>query len=248
MSFSDLFSKQSNQYAAYRPHYPVEFYQSLLPLVTHLGQAWDCGTGNGQVATQLARHFKLVHATDISSNQLSFAPSLPNVHYHVASAESPPFPDNSFDLITVGQALHWFDHDLFWKEVLRVGKPTCTVAVWGYGLVYINPKIDLIVDHFYKNITHDYWAPERRYLDEEYRTIPFPFRELPFPSFDIAVEWNLAHFVGYLSSWSAVQKYKDLTGEDPLDLIASSLLEAWGAPDTVYSLRFPLYIKVGRFS
>ena len=53
----DNFSKQSSLYAQFRPAYPKELFQFLLPLVPAKNAAWDCGTGNGQVAVKLSRLF-----------------------------------------------------------------------------------------------------------------------------------------------------------------------------------------------
>ena len=55
----------------------------------------------------LAKRFKRVVATDPSEEQLSHAPDISNVDFRVGSAESTGLPDQSVDLITVGQGLHW---------------------------------------------------------------------------------------------------------------------------------------------
>ncbi len=70
----DSFSGHSAQYAQYRPHYPEAFYSFLVQLIPERNHAWDCGTGNGQVAVALSSYFKKVVATDISANQLAQAP------------------------------------------------------------------------------------------------------------------------------------------------------------------------------
>src|SRR5882672_948119 len=119
----DLFSAQAKQYAAFRPTYPEALYDFIFQHVHGNENAWDCATGNGQVAQRLARQFKKVYATDISQKQLDQASPANNIHYAVSPAESTPFPDHQFDLITVGQALHWFDLDKFYAEVKRVIKP-----------------------------------------------------------------------------------------------------------------------------
>ena len=66
----DRFSNHAPQYAAFRPTYPKELYNIVLEQTRSRGRAWDCGTGNGQVAIDLSRHFKEVFATDISVNQI----------------------------------------------------------------------------------------------------------------------------------------------------------------------------------
>src|SRR5215213_8237924 len=107
----DYFSDQARKYASFRPTYPAELYAFIFKHLNGKHHAWDCATGNGQVATHLALHFKQVSATDISQKQLDEAPKLPNINYSISPAEHTAFPPHSFDLITVGQALHWFDRE-----------------------------------------------------------------------------------------------------------------------------------------
>ena len=119
----DNFSTQSEQYARFRPVYPAALYDFLLPLAPARTAAWDCATGNGQVAAVLADHFQQVFATDISARQLARAVLKPNLSYAVGAAEQTDFPDAAFDLVTVAQAAHWFDFQRFYPEVRRVLKP-----------------------------------------------------------------------------------------------------------------------------
>lgn len=118
----DYFSTQAKTYANFRPTYPPALYEFLLQHLPERKLAWDCATGNGQVASELSRFFEKVYATDISQPQLDQAPRKGNIFYSISPAEQSPFADNQFDLIAVGQALHWFDRDRFYTEVKRVGK------------------------------------------------------------------------------------------------------------------------------
>lgn len=180
----DNFSKQSNQYAKYRPTYPNAFFEHLKGLMSTHENAWDCGTGNGQVAVQLANTFENVYASDISASQIANAPILRNVHYSIQAAEQTSFQDDFFDLIVVAQAIHWFDFEKFYDEVRRTAKDGALIVVIGYGRVEISPEIDAIVNHFYHDVIGKYWDAERRYIDENYQTIPFPFEEIKAPHFN----------------------------------------------------------------
>lgn len=153
----DNFSTQSELYARYRPQYPKEFFDYLDIIITSKDNAWDCGTGNGQVATELAKRFMSVYATDISEAQLAEAQQLPNVIYSVQAAEKTNFPNDSFDLITVAQAIHWFDFEKFYAEIKRTAKPSATLVVMGYGRVEVTPEIDRVINDFYKNTIGNYW-------------------------------------------------------------------------------------------
>ncbi len=162
----DLFSKQSELYAKFRPSYPKEIFDFLLTQVREGNTAWDCATGNGQVASSLAERFEKVYATDISEGQLSKAIQKPNLEYKIEAAEKTSFDDSMFDLVTVAQAIHWFDFEKFYSEVKRTLKPEGIIAVIGYTLPKIDDEVDEILNNFYENILDGYWDKERKYIDE----------------------------------------------------------------------------------
>jgi ubiquinone/menaquinone biosynthesis C-methylase UbiE len=242
----DNFSTQSEQYVKFRPTYPDELYQFLLSLVKTKDAAWDCGTGNGQVAQELSKHFKKVYATDISEKQIKNAIQRENILYKVESAERTSFPDKSFDLITVAQAIHWFDFGAFYKEVERTIKPNGVLAVIGYGLLSIDKDTDKIINRFYHEIVGPYWDKERKYVDEYYRTIPFPFKEIEPPKLYNTYEWNIEHFIGYVETWSAVQHYIKANNQNPVDLIYKDLEQTWGT-NAAKAVKFPILLRIGKF-
>lgn len=241
----DLFSGQSDQYAAFRPDYPAALFEYILQFVPGRGNAWDCGTGNGQVASALAGYFKQIYATDISENQLQQAKSHPQIQFRKESAEAITAPDNTFDLVTVAQAIHWFDFDAFYAEVKRTAKPGALLAVLGYGLLKINPAVDVVISELYTSLLGNYWDPERRYIDENYETIPFPFPEIATVDFEHVVHWTFEHLSGYLRTWSAVKQYQKMLGTDPVALISEKLQQAWGEA-AVHAVRFPILLRLGR--
>ena len=129
----DNFSKQSSGYARYRPDYPPELFAFILERVNGREHAWDCATGNGQTAKELARHFQQVFATDISERQLEHAERRENIIYSCQPAEQTDFQEHFFDLITVSQALHWLDFDRFFAALERNafdGILTACVFAW----------------------------------------------------------------------------------------------------------------------
>ncbi|HSD13773.1 MAG TPA: class I SAM-dependent methyltransferase, partial [Flavobacterium sp.] len=113
----DYFSEISTGYSQFRPRYPEEMLQEVVSLVKDKNTALDVATGNGQVASRLSEFFQTVYGTDISENQLKQAPEIQNVIYKKMPAEQTDFTAAQFDLITVAQAIHWFDFDAFYKEV-----------------------------------------------------------------------------------------------------------------------------------
>src|ERR1051325_10295174 len=119
-TFKDNFSKQSDIYAIYRPHYPTGLYSYLASLTKSHKLAWDCGTGNGQAAIGLTDFYDRIIATDASEQQIKNAVVHQKISYHVSTAENNVIETNSIDLLTVANALHWFDFDVFYREVKRV--------------------------------------------------------------------------------------------------------------------------------
>lgn len=240
----DIFSTQANLYARYRPTYPTALYNFIYQRVQHFNTAWDCATGNGQVAAELARRFVHILATDISNKQLDNAVQLPNIAYSMQQAEHTVFEDDAFDLITVGTALHWFKHSTFYAEAKRVLKPNGVLAAWCYGLSEIEPAIDEVFLNFYNNETAPYWEPERTYVDEAYTTIPFDMSNKERVVFTMQQQWTLAHFEGYLNTWSAVQKMKEQLGYNPVDAFVDKLRPLW-KEDEIKTVTFPVPLLIG---
>lgn len=245
MSVKDYFSNHSKIYAAFRPVYPKTLYDYILPFVKEKDTAWDVATGNGQVARVLAEHFVHVHATDISKAQLESAFQKDNIFYSVGRAEQSGFPDHGIDLVTVGQALHWFNLDAFFSEARRVLKPNGIIAVWGYAILRISKDIDQHFMHFYNNIVGPYWDDARKLVEDEYASITFPFDELPSKEFEIVVEWNADQFAGYLTSWSATQKFIRAHGFNPVEDFMRTLQPLWKRNETKV-VTFPVFLRLGK--
>lgn len=240
----DNFSNQASQYSKFRPHYPQELIDHVVAFVKNKDTALDVATGNGQVAIALSKYFHTVYATDISENQLLHAPKIINVVYKNQSAEATDFHDRQFDLITVAQAVHWFDFNKFYAEVYRILKPKGVIAILGYGLFSTNPHSDKILLDFYRNIVGPFWDAERKYLDEDYKTIPFPFEELETESFSNEFTWSFNQLIGYLETWSAVEHYKAHHNQNPIDLIREELEASWESNDK--KVTFPMLLRVGK--
>ena len=239
----DNFSAQASDYSKFRPQYPDAMIAHILSLVNPKHAALDLATGNGQVAAKLSDFFETVYATDISEDQLKHAPQLLNVIYRKLPAEHTDFDDAQFDLVTVAQAVHWFDFDLFYNEVRRILKPGGIFAVLGYGLLETNPESDQILKRFYYEIVGPYWDPERIFLEENYQTIPFPFDEAQVPKFTNAFRWNFDQLIGYLETWSAVSHYKAHHNQNPIDLIRQPLQLSWEKSDQ--KVVFPMLLRIG---
>ena len=169
-AFKDNFSQQSDIYVKYRPLYPVELYTYLSSLTVDHAVAWDCGTGNGQAAIGLAAFYEQVIATDPSEQQIRNC--LPNdkVKYLVEKAENNSIASGSIDLLTIANALLWFDFDIFYREAHRVLKPNGIIAAWAMGVPSISPPVDKIINHFHDHTLNDFWLAENRLVEKGYTT------------------------------------------------------------------------------
>lgn len=244
--FKDHFSQVSDAYRAFRPAYPGALFSWLAEVAPRRDVALDCGCGTGQAAVALAPHFARVYGVDPSANQIEKAIPHEKVIYRVAPAEATGLPDASQDLIIAAQALHWFDLDRFYPEVRRLARPEAVFAAFTYDLMSIDEEIDAITHHLYYEILGRYWPPERRHVESGYRTLPFPFAELTPPKLAMTAEWQLDHFLGYLSTWSAVKEYRNQTGENPLEETGAQLRAVWGASERVKCVSWPLSVRAGR--
>ena len=239
----DNFSFKSHNYRRFRPQYPDTVFAFIREKLKGFSAAWDCGTGNGQVAGKLAEYIDRIEATDISENQIKNAVKKKNIHYSIQPAEQTSFAENTFDLVICGQSFHWFDFDRFYQEVQRCLKPDGIIVIMGYGLFKSNAETNKVIHKFYTEIIGPYWDPERKYLDENYQTIPFPFTEVTSPEFIQEYQWELSHLLGYLRTWSAVKHYEKAVGEDPVDLIADDLQKSFGKNNKVV---FPILFRMGK--
>ena len=168
----------------------------------------------------------------------------PRIAYRVAPAENSGINSGAIDLITIAQALHWFDLDRFYPEAKQVLKPPGLIAAWASNLLSISPAINAIVNHYYSNVVGSFWPAERE-LVEKFDQLPFPFSEIRTPSFEIRTDWNLDQLVGYLRTWSATQGFITANKYDPLESIVEELRSAWDVPVQRRQIVWPLTLRVG---
>ena len=249
MRFADHFSGHAHDYARYRPTYPPALFSTLSSLVPSRRRCWDAGTGSGQAAIGLGEHFEEVVATDASAEQIAHAQPHPRVSYRVAPAKRSGLPDRWADLITVGQAVHWFELKNFFEEVRRVGARGSVLAVWAYDLFELpeSPAAHAVFRAFHDRV-EAYWPPQRALVARRYADLFFPFEEISLAPIPMTAEWSLERVLGYLSTWSSVKAFTKATGEDPLDALAPELASAWGDPASEKTVRWPLILKAGRIA
>ena len=243
--FNDHFSGVAGGYARYRPGYPEALFDWLASLCECRDMAWDCATGSGQAAVALTRHFDAVRATDASAAQIAAAKPHRRVRYGVTPAEATAFEASSFDLVTVGQALHRFDVDAFFIEAARFTVPGGVRAAWCYEICRVSSEVDSAIDYLYRELTGPYWPPERGFIERGYRDFTLPGAELEGPPLAMRLDWRADDMLGYLKTWSACQSFALEHGRDPVSIIETDIRDAWG--DAARAVVWPLSARVCRF-
>lgn len=225
----DQFSRVSREYRVFRPSYPSSLFTWLASVAPARRLAWDCGTGTGQATRALVEHFDRVVATDASRGQLAESSVAGRVLRCCCTAESAAVAPTSVDLVTVAQAIHWFDPGRFFREALRVLVPEGILAVWTYGSVTVDdePITDLLREFEFETVGR-WWPPGRALVNEGYSGLVLPGVELAVPPFRMRVEWTLDQVLGYVGTWSAVLRHRAATGRDPLPPLRRTLAESWG--------------------
>ena len=245
--FADHFSSQAETYARHRPHYPDALFDWPAEQTEARELAWDAGCGNGQASLGLARRFGRVYASDPSAAQIEQCPVAPNIEFVQEAAESCSLSADSVDLILVAQAYHWFDHPRFLATVERVAKPGAVFCTVSYGLCQVDPEVDAVFMHLYDEVLGAYWPAERVHVENGYRDLPMPGRAIDDPpAFSMRPTWDLASYLGYLASWSATQRYKQATSDDPIKQTEALFRRAWGAAERARPVEFPLSISLRR--
>lgn len=241
--FGQLFGGHAATYAEFRPTYPVALYDWLLALAPGREQAWDVGTGNGQVAVALAERFARVMATDPSEGQLRAASAHPRVTYREATYDSALAPA-SVQLVTVGQALHWFDLTAFFAEVRRVLAPGGVFAAFAYVHSTVTPEVDAVTREYHDVTCAAHWAPEHHLIRAGYRAMPLPIVERAAPAFEIRRAMSVAQYLGFHRSWSATQRLLNSGGEAQVQAFERAVTASWGDAAT-RDVVWPMFVRAG---
>lgn len=214
------------------------------------GPTWDVGTGNGQAAVRLAGTFAPVYASDASRSQLGAATTAGGVHYLAARAEAAPFPSGSIRLITVAQAVHWFDLPAFFDEVLRLLAPGGVVALWSYGSPTLDDAVDAVYREFWSVTLARHWPLARKIVDEGYASLAFPdgMMEVPGPDppIELHEDWPLDRVLGYAMTWSGTRRLLAAEGPEAVAPFRRALGQAWGDPTERRPIRWPLAVRAAR--
>jgi SAM-dependent methyltransferase len=246
VTFSDHFSDRSRQYATFRPSYPAEMIEWIAGLAPAKALAWDCGTGNGQAAVLLADHFGGIVATDASARQLDAAAQHPRVRYAVATERASGLRDASADLVTVAQALHWFDIPAFFREVDRVLKPNGVLAVWSYGKPSVEGAANEVLHWFHDERVGPFWPKERMDVENGYRSLTMPYPEITAAPRTLTASMPRDGLAGYVGTWSAVRLARQQEGRDPMPEFVERLRATWPDAEEQRTVSWPLTVRACR--
>lgn len=228
MRFPDHFSSVAPDYATFRPRYPKRLFDWLASLCTRHELAWDCACGSGQAAGSLASHFDRVIGTDASLGQVVAADADGKTGFVVAVSEQVPLSFGCVDLVAVAQALHWFASEAFYDEVRRVVRAGGVFAAWTYGMPQCAAdEVQRVVHEFIDGPLGPYWPPQVQMVLDGYASIELPFSEILTPVFDLDAEWPFDHFLGFARTWSAVRRYIEKHGGDPVSGLERDLERVW---------------------
>ena len=242
---SQLFGARADAYASFRPHYPASLFSWLAAQCASHQRAQDIACGSGQASRPLRQHFKQVLASDASLKQVVAGKNYAGVQRFVAEAHAQPLPNHSLDLIVVAQALHWFATPAFFSEVRRLLKPGGVFCAWCYSLMRIDDELDALIDDLYWNTLGGYWPAGRASVDVGYSDIDNPFTPCTPPTSAIESSWTLEHLLGYLRTWSAVQRYEQENATDPVSQLLPELQQIWGDAKQPRFVRWPLHFLAG---
>jgi len=246
------FSFASPQYAKFRPDYPQTLFDEILMRVPQENRkvAVDIGAGTGQASIPLCKYFEKVTAYDPSPGMLKEAvekAKLANLSFHEGTADKIDVADLSVDLVVAAQAAHWFNLPVFFKEVDRVLKPSGVLAIWGYSICRLeNPDADKLVQEFYTSV-RPYFHPNRQMVDDHYKDIKPPFPSVERITFEMKKCTHIESFLGYVSTWSGLNEYKQAHPEqgDPLTTLQHSLKAVMGSNDEI-SFHHPLFMMFAK--
>lgn len=241
----DLFLYASVLYRQSRLAYPHSIIQEILKHVPQRQFVWDCGAGNGQFTQLLVPYFEQIVATDLNSQQLQQASYFENVSYQVQQAEKTSFADQSFDLITVAQSIHYFDADRFYAEVMRTLKKDGVLAVLGFGLIEVQDvELNVLIQQLYFDTLKGFDDVERAHIDQAYQTLPLCFDEIATPAIDVDLSWSAEQLLEYLNTWSGLKHDRNNNMEMKESLAA--IIVYLDQTQDLFEIKLPVFMRLGK--
>ena len=259
-------SKVAGDYAVYRPEYPAQLFSEILAELRQHGvmreAMLDVGCGSGQAMLPLAPHFRRCLGVDVSQSQVEACrkqlerkldkavADRCSVAVGGASDFAMPADVRSVDLVTVAQAMHWFDMEAFGAQLNKHLRPGGLLVAWTYGLTQLEPQPcnDILKELDAKLMAEGHWPPERRHVDDGFaKLIPLvPYPLIRTVTLNPTAERSLDAFVSYLGTWSGITRYEKATGDKQLLATVKSRMAAHLGPDKMLCTTLPIKVLVFR--
>jgi len=253
-------ASHASLYAKFRPTYPPKVRELISEFIRKNGGGFqkmiDVACGSGQGTFHMIDLFDQVCGIDISQEQVHQAQekskqlNCQNVEFCVGAAERLPFADESIDLVTCAEALHWFDESSFYPEADRVLKHKGCLAAYGYGHVeLIRENAQALIRHFLNDTLKGCWADRIKHIDNCYADLKLPYVESERYDFYSEEQRSLPDLIGYLRSSAAYCKYSKLhPGTVALNELEQQLHKEFGCDkpkeQTIVHIQFPIFVLI----
>lgn len=248
-AFSDKNFKASD-YSTFRPQYQDKWFLDIIQyhclieenkksFEDKTSKVLDIGCGPGEATIPLIKYFNDITSIDLSKvmidqlneNMEKYQINNPNLKFqgYVSRSEdiSKFINDNSIDLVTAAECVHWFDIEPWFEEMSRVLKDNGTLAYWCYlDPIFIgNSKANEIYHEmaYGDEYLGKYWQKEargkiRNLLRESHEISQDEFKdkfkdfEIDYynpPKFPKQIKFNLnkkcklIDFINYAKTWSS---------------------------------------------
>jgi hypothetical protein len=162
-----------------------------------------------------------------------------------------------------GGLLCRLDIPRFYREARRVLTPSGTLAAWGYSYSFFSPNANHSVEttaaanealiQLNQGTLGPYWDEKRALVDSHYRGLEpgqEHFGKVARHEIEMTNTLTLAHYTGYLRSWSAYQTFKRAHPDapDPVDAFKEHVLAVLGAESEAVELdvRTPLFLILAK--
>ncbi|HXX43798.1 MAG TPA: class I SAM-dependent methyltransferase [Candidatus Acidoferrales bacterium] len=135
--FQPRFGYSANEYATFRPDYPVELFERILAVVPphRRERAIDLGAGTGHSTRPLLPHFTEVIVAEPDALMAEKLRSIDaRVDVRIVSAEDLVQEPDTCDLVTIAAALYWMDTPRVIANVGRWLRRGGILAMWAGGL------------------------------------------------------------------------------------------------------------------
>jgi SAM-dependent methyltransferase len=204
-SFQPKFGHAAEQFLRYRPDYPLELYGRILARVPERcrERAIDLGAGTGMVTGRLLPCFREVIAVEPDAQMAAkIAELFPRAVIRIITAEQCGQAQESVDLITIANALHWMDAEHVFANAVRWLRRTGVLAVFDRPLPKAGSRVDAVTKEEFRGRWMGYRDPLLN------RSVTYREQVRAVPGLGVIEESSVPHFISmsprdYAGFWSS---------------------------------------------